>query len=149
MRVLAALLICMTAVALAHTQEQFFSNVGYKFGPLEVTFKNFEQPRGKPYLIAHFQIKNPDQEDHRCNWKELIVLETATGQHLNSNYDVLVDSGGGLTRATGPFLVPGRGGVDASLLFILGPGDLPGRLLLPDGRRSVEIQAKGRAHWNR
>lgn len=139
----------LATIAAAEANPGFTSRVQYNDGPLQIELINFEQPRDKPYLIVHFNIKNPDGEDHRCDWRQLVVLERQDKSTMSSNYDVLVDSGGGLTRATGAFLVPKKGKVKASLLFVLAPGDLPGRLQTPDGRFSALIEAKGKARWNK
>lgn len=138
----------LAVFARAEVDREFTSQVNYTVPPFEVLFRNFEQPRDKPYLIAHFRVRNPGHDEQRFPWRELIVLERADGTTLVSNYDVLVDSGGGLTRAHGDFLIQGRRRVDVSVLFMLAPGDLPGRLVLPDGRRSVLISPTGRARWN-
>ncbi len=143
------LYISLVLVTVAVANPGFTSRVHYPMGPLKVEMINFEQPRDKPYLIVHFNIRNPDNEDHRCDWRQLIALEREDKSTMSSNYDVLVDSGGGLTRATGPFLVPKKGKVKASLLFVLAPGDLPGRLQVPDGRFSTPIEARGKARWNK
>jgi hypothetical protein len=140
------LVLMLTALCLAESAG-FVSNVAFAAGPLQVRLINYEQPRGKPYLIAHFEIRNPTRAEERCDWMSLCSLERADGSSMGPNYDVLVDSGTGMTRATGPFTVaPGRK-VTASVLFILSQGSLPGHLILMDGRRSATINATGRVRW--
>ncbi len=97
---------------------------------------NWEQPRGKNLIVVHFEVKNPTREEHRCDWRELIWLVHESGNRMSTNYDVLVDSGTGLTRASGPFLVPKRRRIKFSVPFFIAESDLPARLVLVDGRQS-------------
>jgi hypothetical protein len=141
-------LLLLGVAAQANTDLGFVTNASFDSGPLRVTLLNYEVPRNKPYLIAHFEIRNPSDQDQICDWKSLVYLLRPDGTTMTSNYDVLVDSGTGGTRATGPFLVARGRKARASVLFVLNPGDLPGHLVLPDGRRSARIDFRGKARWN-
>ena len=131
-------------VAAQARDEQFTSHAKFEDGPLRVTLLNYEVPRNKPYLIVHFEIANPSDQDERCDWKALVTLQRQDGTSMASNYDVLVDIGTGGARASGPFLVAKRRKARASVLFILSEEDLPGYLVLPDGRRSPTIHFRGK-----
>lgn len=101
---------------------------------------NWEQPRGKNLIIVHFEVRNRTKEEQRCDWTNLVWLRREDGTKMASNYDVLVDSGGGLTRATGPFPVPKRRKIKFTVPFFIRPSDLPARLELLDGRQSRLIE---------
>lgn len=126
----------------------FVTNASFDSGALRVTLLNYEVAKGKPYLIAHFELDNQSNDDQRCDWVSLVTLQCQDGTTMTSNYDVLVDTGTGGARATGPFVVPKRRKARASLLFVLSPGDLPGYLVLPDGRRSARIDFRGKVRWS-
>jgi hypothetical protein len=128
----------------AQAEPEFASNARFDSGPLQVTLINYEVPRDKPYLIVHFEIRNPTDQDLRCDWLSLVALHRRDGSSMASNYDAMVDVGTGGTRATGPFLIPRRRKARCSLLFVLAPEDLPGRLVLPDGRHSARIEFRGK-----
>lgn len=139
------LLVLWTALGLWASEPGFSQHVRFTLGPLDVLMINYEVPRGKPYLIVHFEIRNPTRQEHRCDGRSLASLRRADGSVLDTSYDLLVDQGQGGTRAVGPFLVPPRGKVRASMMFLLGPDDLPGQLELPDGRRSLPIHFRGQS----
>lgn len=133
----------LVSAALAEPGE-FVTNATFDSGPLKIRLINYEVPRNKPYLIVHFDIANPTSDDHRCDWASLVRLQSSDGTSMSPNYDVMVDSGTGGTRATGPFLVPRGKKARAAVLFVLSANDLPGRLVLPDGRRSPPIDFRGK-----
>lgn len=143
----ALLLLLVMALFAPAKADGFVTKASFEDGPLQVTMLNWEQPRGKPFLIVHFEIRNPTDQQARCDWMALSHLERLDGTSMTSNYDVLVDSGTGMTRATGPFMVAQRRKATASVLYILKQGDLPGHLVLPDGRRSARIEMRGKVRW--
>ena len=145
MRALSLLL--LLAMPVLPQPKEFVSNVNLQSGPLNVTMINYEVTKDRPYLIVHFEIRNPSDQDERCDWLALARLERPDGTEMYSNYDVMVDAGTGGVRATGPFVVAQRRKARASLLFVLGPQDLPGHLILPDGRRSARIDFRGKVRW--
>lgn len=128
------LLLLLGSVSLA--EEPLGTRATFQVGPLELLMVNWEQPRGKNLIVVHFEAKNPSRDDHRCDWRELIWLVHENGNRMSTNYDVLVDSGTGLTRASGPFVVPKRRRVKFSVPFFIAETDLPARLVLVDGRQS-------------
>ncbi len=137
------LLLCATVQA----EPGFVSQVPYQQGELQVQLLNYEVPRNKPYLIVHYEIRNPTTQEHRCDWVSLISLQRPDGQTMSPNYDVMVDTGTGGARATGPFPLPKGGKARLSILFVLSADDLPGYLLLPDGRKSARIDFRGKPRW--
>lgn len=120
-------------------EEGFRTNVLYHLEPFEVRLINWELTRDRAHLLVHFEVRNPTSEEHRCDWGELVFLRRQDGTGMASNYDALVDMGGGLTRTVGPFLMKKRSKVRVTVPFFLGEGDLPGRLELPDGKTSALI----------
>lgn len=138
------LIVLLSAMSAIAEPAEFTTNVRFDSGSLKVTLINHEIPRNKPYLIVHFEIQNPTREEQRCDWVSLVTLERQDGSTMSSNYDLLVDLGTGGTRATGPFAIPKGRKARASVLFVLAEEDLPGRLLLPDGRRSEVIEFRGK-----
>lgn len=133
------LLLLLAQVLPVRAEEGFGNNVSYPMEPFQVRMINWELTRGKKHLLVHFEVKNPTGEEHRCDWQQLIFLRRQDDSTMNSNYDALVDMGGGLTRTVGPFLMKKRSKVRVTVPFFLGQGDLPGRLELPDGRTSALI----------
>ncbi len=133
------LFLCLLLSAPLAADEGFRTNVTYELEPFQVRLINWELTRDKKHLIVHFEVHNPTAEEHRCDWKDLVALRRADDSVMSSNYDALVDMGGGLTRTVGPFLMQKRSKVRVTVPFFLGPGDLPGRLELPDGQTSVLI----------
>jgi hypothetical protein len=146
MRALILMMLLLQSVGAQPHEETFSSNVRFEIGPLQVRLINYEVPRNKPYLIIHFEVRNPTAQPERCDWRTLVTLQRPDGTTMSSNYDVLVDNGSGGTRATGPFLLSAGGKARASVLFVLSRDDLPGRLVLPDGRRSAPIEFRGKTH---
>jgi hypothetical protein len=137
----------LVSFTLAETEPGWVSHVSYQAGPLHVTLLNHEQPRGKPFLIVHFEVRNEGPEQTRCDWSGLVTLRRQDGTTMSPNYDALVDSGTGPTRTSGPFPIPRKRKARVSVLFVLGPQDLPGYLVLPDGRRSARIEQRGKVRW--
>lgn len=125
----------------------FVSQVPYQQGELQVRLLNYEVARNKPYLIVHYEVRNPSREELRCDWVSLISLQRPDGQTMRPNYDVMVDSGSGGARATGSFPVPRGGKARLAVLFVLSADDLPGHLVLPDGRKSARIDFRGKPGW--
>ncbi len=63
------------------------------------------------------------------------------GTGYSPNYDALVDrNGAGLTRTVSEFRLSPREKARITAPFFLSDGDLPARLVLPDGRRSILIR---------
>lgn len=119
-------------------------------GPLEfesqevrVRLLNWEVTQHGKWLLIHLTLRSMAKEPLYFSWQRLLTLETAEGAHLSPNYDALVDrNGAGLTRTVGDFeLKPGEK-ANISIPFVLGEGDLPGRLLLEDGRPSELIRPR-------
>lgn len=131
----------------AGAEPGWVSQVRYEQGALQVLMINYEVPRDKPYLIVHYEIRNPSAEEQRCDWQSLVSLKRPDGETMSPNYDVMVDTGTGGARATGPFPIPKGGKARLSVLFVLSADDLPGHLLLPDGRESARIVFRGKPRW--
>ena len=119
-------------------------------GPLEfesqevkVKLLNWELTSDGKWLLVHLTLRSTAKESVYFSWQRLLTLETAEAVHLSPNYDALVDrNGAGLTRTVGDFeLKPGEK-ASISIPFVLGKGDLPGRLLLEDGRPSELIKPR-------
>lgn len=140
-------LLLTLALPIFGQSDEFVSNVSFPSGPLQVTLLNYEVARDRPFLIVHFEVRNPSNQEQRCDWRALASLERADGSSMTSNYDVMVDTGTGGSRATGPFPISKGRKARLSLLFILGPSDLPGHLILPDGSRSARIDFRGKVRW--
>lgn len=74
-------------------------------------------------------------------------MASQTGKSINTNYDAMVDMGNGMVRTSGPFsLAPGRKAT-VSVLFVLGPHDLPGRIVLANERKSILIYERDKVRY--
>lgn len=134
---LAVLVLMLTSMAGA---SPFAHGVDFAYDELTVHFVNYEVPRSKPYLIAHFRVANLTKEEKVCDWRSLSCLRRADGEVLWPNYDALVDLGHGMTRTNGPFVMALGQKATIAVLFMLGPQDLPGKLVLADGQESIMIE---------
>lgn len=135
---LLAVCILVVAVISSPAAEDFLKpNTTINVDGLEVLMRNWDLAKSRKILFVHFVIRNREKVDRRCDWKELAWLIRPDGRVQSSNYDALVDSGTGFTRATGPVLVP-RGGrrIKISVPFLLNETDLPARIRLPNGSES-------------
>lgn len=139
---LRSLLFCLFLSTVVWSEEQ-----AWKY-PLEIEFEgvkvqilNWEFAQKKRMLIVHAALKSQSRDEVYFPWQELFTMETADERRFRPNYDALVDrNGAGLTRTVGDFPLAAGRKARLSVLFLLGEKDLPARLLLPDGRRSILIR---------
>lgn len=94
----------------------------------EIEVRNVEVGRDNAHFLVHSLVRNRGREVAEVDWRRLFLLHLADGRTMTTNYDALVDRGGGLTRTTGPFPVePGRR-YQLTVPFLLYPEDFPVRL---------------------
>lgn len=108
---------------------------------VQVQVLNWEFAQSKKMLIVHCILRSQRRESTYFRWQNLFTLETPDERRFTPNFDALVDrNGAGLTRTVGDFSLGGHEKVRISIPFLLGDSDLPARLILPEGRRSVLIR---------
>lgn len=114
----------------------------YDLAGCSVEVRNVEVGRENAHFLVHCLIKNPGREVAEVDWRRMFRLHLADGRTMTSNYDALVDRGGGLTRTTGPFPVePGRR-YQLSVPFLLYPEDFPVRLEIEGEGLGPEVRAR-------
>lgn len=116
-------------------------NTTFRIGELQILMRNWDLAKSKKILFVHFEVRNFSKIPQRCSWRELVWLIGPEGEVVSSNYDALVDSGTGFSRATGPVEIP-KGGkrIKISVPFVLGPNDLPARIQISDGHLSPVVR---------
>lgn len=123
-------------------QETFWSGgLTFTHDQVEVQLLNWELTRDKQTLLVHAKLKSVSRSGLYFYWKDLFRAESASGSSKGSNFDALVDrNGAGLTRTVAEFQLAPRERARITIPFLLNEDDLPLRLVLPDGRRSVLIE---------
>ena len=107
---------------------------------VEVQILNWELTRDRKTLLVHAKLRSQASEDLYFDWRDFFTLESSEGNSLSPNFDALVDrNGAGLTRTVGEFRMTRGERVRLTVPFLLEPSELPARLKLPDGSRSVLI----------
>lgn len=135
------LLLLLLVVVVRAEEKAWRGPLEFESQEVKVKLLNWEVAQHGQWLIVHLTVRSTAKEPVYFSWQRLLTLETSEGAHLSPNYDALVDrNGAGLTRTVGDFqLKPGEK-ANISIPFVLGDGDLPGRLLLEDGRPSELIK---------
>lgn len=141
MRLLIATLLVCLLFGQAHGQETWSSPTTFTHAEVEVHILNYELTRDRKYLLVHAKLRSLAKDPLYFDWRSLILLQCRDGENLRPNFDALVDrNGAGLTRTVGEFELRPREKARITIPFLLGEDELPGKLLLPDGRVSREIR---------
>ena len=108
---------------------------------VRVDLLNWELTRDRKTLLLHAKLQSVSKDPLYFDWRNFIKFETAEGKTFGPNFDALVDrNGAGLTRTVGEFRLIPREKARITIPFLLGEDELPARLVLPDGRRSVLVK---------
>ena len=90
-------------------------------------------------VLVHAFLSCP-QAVKAVPWQNLFTLVNCRGEELRPSGDCGVDSGTGLAITTGSFPLAGGREVRLLIYFSIHPDELPVRLLLPDGSRTVIVE---------
>lgn len=115
-----------------------FTQDGYR-----VEVHNVEVGWKNDHFLVHGYVTNPGTTTVRVDWQSLFVLHLSGNRTLYSNFDALVDRGGGLTRTSGPFPVEPGQRYRFMVPFLLYPKDFPVRLEIVGHGETAEIHKMG------
>jgi len=137
------LLLCFVLLTGCLTAEETLWSYPLTFESQDVRVQllNWELTRDKKTLLLHAKLESRAPEALYFYWRDLFVLRNAAEESCAEPFDALLDrNGAGLTRTVNEFRLQRGEKARITIPLLIQEGGLPGRLELPDGRRSILIR---------